>query len=124
MIYSSHDDSTRRVPVPVTVGIVKPRTLDSLVEKYTMQPINAQTAQMALSERDEICCECDIKGFHTEEDLAMMDYLWHIRNEVVTYILASERAGRAVADAHRESQNYIRGLSAVEREALYARNNR
>ncbi|AEX26640.1 hypothetical protein BL02_161 [Klebsiella phage BL02] len=121
MIYS--DKPTLR-PVPVTVGIVKPRTLDSLIDKYSMMPINAQSAQLALSERDAICCECDIKGFHTEEDLVMMDYLWHIRNEVVTYILASERAGRAVADAHRESQNYIRGLSAVEREALYARNNR
>lgn len=121
MIYS--DKPTLR-PVPVTVGIVKPRTLDSLIDKYSMMPINAQSAQLALSERDAICCECDIKGFHTEEDLVMMDYLWHIRNEVVTYILASERAGCAVADAHRESQNYIRGLSAVEREELYARNNR
>ncbi|AKR15889.1 hypothetical protein AVU18_gp043 [Citrobacter phage IME-CF2] len=54
----------------------------------------------------------------------MMDYLWHIRNEVVTHILSSQRTAQEVSKAERQSQNYIRGLSMEEREEMYARNNR
>lgn len=111
-------------PVPISIDIAKPRTLDSLIDKYSMMPINAQSAQLALSEREAICYECDVKGFHTQEDLAMMDYLWHIRNEVVTYILSSQRTAQEVSKAEIQSQNYVRGLSMVEREEMYARNNR
>lgn len=124
MIYSSFDDSIRRIN-PVALDIPpKPRTVESLIEKYSMMPISAQSAQMALSEREAICRECDEKGFHTQEDLAMMDYLWHIRNEVVSHILASERTGRETAKIHAQSQSYVRGLSMAEREEMYARNNR
>lgn len=124
MIYSSFDDSIRRIN-PVAIDIPpKPRTLEALIEKYSMLPISAQSAHMALAEREAICRECDEKGFHTENDLAMMDYLWHIRNEVVTHILASERVGRETANLHAKAQAHIRGLSIAEREEMYARNNR
>lgn len=69
----------------------KPRTLESLVEKYTYMVMSPVTAQMALAERQEIMFECDRKNYQTEEDTLMMDYLWRVHNQVVDNILRADR---------------------------------
>lgn len=69
----------------------KPRTLESLVEKYTFMEISPVTAQIALDERHQIMLECDRKNYQTEEDTLMMDYLWRVRNLVVDHILRADR---------------------------------
>ncbi|UIW11521.1 MAG: hypothetical protein [Enterobacter phage ENC7] len=90
MIYSSFDDSIRRIN-PITIDIpAEKRTLESLIEKYSGMTISPTTAQMAMSERDAIVCECDVKGYHTVEDMQMIEYLWEIRNAVVRKILAEK----------------------------------
>lgn len=92
MIYQSFDDSTTRIrPVPITIDIpAEKRTLESLIEKYSGMTICSATAIMAMSERDAIVFECDMKGYHTPEDMQMIDYLWKIRNTVVRKILAEK----------------------------------
>lgn len=94
MIYSSFDDSTIRL-VPVTIPAeVKPRTLESLQEHYGNMPVCPETAQEAMAERASIVVDCDIKGYHTVEDMQMIDYLWEVRNIVVRKIIAHEECDR------------------------------
>lgn len=93
MIYSSFDDSTFQV-VPVVPVETKPRTLESLVERFGNMPVCPETAKEAMAERDSIIVDCDIKGYHTVEDMQMIDYLWEVRNIVVRKILAHEECDR------------------------------
>ena len=88
MIYTSEDDFTRRAPEVVVVKTsTKPRSLQRLKDYYEYQAITPELAQKAIAERLAIVHECDAKGYHTVEDVQMMDYLWNIRNLVVDHIL-------------------------------------
>lgn len=89
MVYSN----IRNVSVVVPVE-VKPRTLESLQEHYGNMPVCPETAREAMAERDSIIVDCDIKGYHTVEDMQMIDYLWEVRNIVVRKIIAHEECER------------------------------
>lgn len=119
MIYQSHNDSTTRM-VQVTVGIpVKPRTLESLIEKYSGMVICPSTAQLAMSERDVIVFECDTKGYHTVEDMQMIEYLWEIRNAVVHHILTAEKKAEAVREVEQREEIRYNRMSAQEKDEAY-----
>lgn len=119
MIYSSFDDSIRRIN-PVTVDIpVKPRTLESLIEKYSGMVICPSTAQLAMTERDTIVFECDMKGYHTVEDMQMIEYLWEIRNRVVHHILTAEKKAEAVIEVEQREEIRYNRMSAQEKDEAY-----
>lgn len=119
MIYSSFDDSIRRIS-PVVLDIPpEKRTLESLIEKYNMMTICPATAQMAMSERDAIVCECDVKGYHTVEDMQMIEYLWEIRNRVVQHILTAERKAEAIREVEQREEIRYSRMSAQEKDEAY-----
>lgn len=78
-------------------------TLDRLRQKYEFQPITPQLANRAIADRLAIIRDCDIKGFETEEESLMMEYLWNVRQMVVNHIIAAEveRESKLRADAIR-----------------------
>lgn len=119
MIYQSHNDSTTRF-VPVSIDIpVKPRTLESLIEKYSGMVICPSTAQLAMAERDTIVFECDTKGYHTVEDMQMIEYLWEIRNAVVRHILIAEKKDEAVREVEQREEIRYNRMSAQEKDEAY-----
>ncbi|QFR55753.1 hypothetical protein JC221_107 [Yersinia phage JC221] len=73
--------------IAVSSASVEPRTLQRLIDSYSVLPLTPETAQKALYERIDIIHECDAKGHHTKEELEMLDYLWSIRNAVVRQII-------------------------------------
>lgn len=119
MIYQSHNDSTMRM-VPVSIDIpAKPRTLESLIEKYSMMHICPATAQVAMAERDVIVFECDTKGYHTVEDMQMIEYLWEIRNAVVHHILTAEKKSEALREVEQREEIRYNRMSAQEKDEAY-----
>lgn len=67
------------VPVVTAPGVEK-RTLQGLREKYEFEIISPMTAANAMQESYEIMLDCDLKGYHTEEDMQMIEFLWEVRN--------------------------------------------
>lgn len=110
---------------PITVDIpVKPRTLESLIEKYEYSLAIPATAEMAMAERQSIIYECDAKGFHTDEDMAMIDYLWKVRGAVVDLILSNQLMQNETRRIQDRIRSQLYGMSTEQKEIMYARNNR
>lgn len=110
---------------PITVDIpVKPRTLESLIEKYEYSLAIPATAEMAMAERQSIIYECDAKGFHTDEDMAMIDYLWKVRGAVVDLILSNQLMQNETRRIQDRIRSQLYGMSTEQKERMYARNNR
>lgn len=110
---------------PITVDIpVKPRTLESLIEKYEYSLATPATAEMAMAERQSIIYECDMKGFHTDEDMAMIDYLWKVRGAVVDLILSNQLMQNETRLIQDRIRSQLYGMSTEQKERMYARNNR
>lgn len=72
------------------MSVYKPITVEGLQEKYEFEPMNPSTASKAIADRLAIIRECDCKGYHTEEDLKMMDYLMRVRNTIVDHIIHTD----------------------------------
>lgn len=110
---------------PITIDIpVKPRTLESLIEKYEYSLATPATAEMAMAERQSIIHECDMKGFHTDEDMAMIDYLWKVRGAVVDLILSNQLMQNETRLIQDRIRSQLYGMSTEQKERMYARNNR
>ena len=110
---------------PITIDIpVKPRTLESLIEKYEYSLATPVTAEMAMAERQSIIHECDMKGFHTDEDMAMIDYLWKVRGAVVDLILSNQLMQNETRLIQDRIRSQLYGMSTEQKERMYARNNR
>ena len=110
---------------PITIDIhVKPRTLESLIEKYEYSLATPVTAEMAMAERQSIIHECDMKGFHTDEDMAMIDYLWKVRSAVVDLILSNQLMQNETRLIQDRIRSQLYGMSTEQKERMYARNNR
>lgn len=110
---------------PITIDIpVKPRTLESLIEKYEYSLATPATAEMAMAERQSIIHECDMKGFHTDEDMAMIDYLWKVRGAVVDLILSNQLMQNETRRIQDRIRSQLYGMSTEQKERMYARNNR
>lgn len=110
---------------PITVDIpVKPRTLESLIEKYEYSLATPATAEMAMAERQSIIYECDAKGFHTDEDMAMIDYLWKVRGAVVDLILSNQLMQNETRRIQDRIRSQLYDMSTEQKEIMYARNNR
>ncbi|QYC51295.1 hypothetical protein FPLNFCPP_00029 [Klebsiella phage KP1LMA] len=110
---------------PLMIDIpVKPRTLESLIEKYEYSLAIPATAEMAMAERQSIIYECDAKGFHTDEDMAMIDYLWKVRGAVVDLILSNQLMQNETRRIQDRIRSQLYGMSTEQKERMYARNNR
>ena len=110
---------------PLMIDIpVKPRTLESLIEKYEYSLAIPATAEMAMAERQSIIYECDAKGFHTDEDMAMIDYLWRVRGAVVDLILSNQLMQNETRRIQDRIRSQLYGMSTEQKERMYARNNR
>lgn len=75
VLVKTNDDSQQR------------RSLESLKSYYEYKFVEPKTANEAIAERLRIIMDCDLKGYHTEEDMAMIEYLWKVRNTVVNQII-------------------------------------
>lgn len=110
---------------PITIDIPeKQRTLESLIEKYEYSLATPATAEMAMAERQSIIYECDAKGFHTDEDMAMIDYLWKVRGAVVDLILSNQLMQNETRRIQDRVCSQLYGMSTEQKERMYARNNR
>lgn len=76
---------------PVAINeIPRVYTLAGLREEFDYSFISPITAHKAVSIRESIIHECDVKGYETPEDTDMMAYLWEVRCAVVNHIVANE----------------------------------
>lgn len=71
-----------------------------------------------------IIYECDAKGFHTDEDMAMIDYLWKVRGAVVDLILSNQLMQNETRRIQDRIRSQLYGMSTEQKEIMYARNNR
>ncbi|SCO64738.1 Phage protein [Klebsiella phage PMBT1] len=110
---------------PLMIDIpVKPRTLESLIEKYEYSLAIPATAEMAMAERQSIIYECDAKGFHTDEDMAMIDYLWKVRGAVVDLILSNQLMQNETRRIQDRIRSQLYGMSTEQKERMYEMHSR
>lgn len=76
-------------------------TLETLRQRYHMQPLNKSIVHRALADRDALLCLMEARNHTDQNILEMCDYLMDIRHQFVRMILDA-------ADKDLRSAEYLR----------------